>query len=202
MGLTAMMKTNGQRFTKFLATAFAIVLVAGCAQSPQRINVQPVLTVSGEALGGGRPIIVSSSDQRQNKVLGSLGGVYGATATITIGNDLEQALTRAANGLLASQGYVVNSPDPSAAQLNIVVETISYQPIEQPVGKAVKLTAVLRADVSKQGETFSGRYQSETERRSVASPDQEDTEQYINELLSDTLVRMFADNKLREFLLK
>jgi len=185
-----------------LAIVLTIVFAAGCAQSPQRINVQPVLTVSGEALGSGRPIIVSASDQRQNKVLGSLGGVYGATANITIGNDLEQALTRAANGLLASQGYVVNSPDPSAAQLNIVVETISYLPIQQPVGNALKLTAVLRADVTKQGETFSGRYQSESERRSVTKPDAEENEQYINELLSDTLVRMFSDNRLRDFLLK
>jgi uncharacterized lipoprotein len=190
------------KFLQRCAVALSIVFAVGCAQSPQRINVQPVLTVAGEALGSGRPIIVSASDQRQNKVLGSLGGIYGATANITIGNDLEQALTRAANGLLASQGYVVNSPDPSAAQLNIVVETISYQPVEQPVGKGIKLIAVLRADVTKQGETFSGRYQSETERRSVTAPDQEDNEEYINSLLSDTLVRMFSDNRLREFLLK
>jgi uncharacterized lipoprotein len=193
-----MMKNFLQRF----AVALSIVFFVGCAQSPQRINVQPVLTIGGEALGSGRPIIVSASDQRQNKVLGSLGGVYGATANITIGNDIEQALTRAANGLLASQGYVVNSPDPSAPQLNIVVETISYQPIEQPVGNALKLTAVLRADVTKEGETFSGRYQSESDRRSVTRPDARENEKYINELLSDTLERMFSDNRLREFLLK
>lgn len=185
-----------------LAVVLTIVFAAGCAQSPQRINVQPVLSVAGEALGGGHPVIVSATDQRQNKVLGSLGGVYGSTATITIGNDLEQALTRAANGLLASQGYVVNSPDPSAAQLNIVVEAISYEPVQQPVGKAIKLTAVLRAEVTKRGETFTGRYQSESERRSVTAPDPEENEQYINELLSDTLVRMFGDNRLRDFLLK
>lgn len=179
-----------------------IALLAACAQSPQRINVQPTLSISGDAIGNGRAIVVSASDQRPNKVLGSLGGVYSGTATLTIANDLEQALTRAANGLLASQGYVVNSPDPSALQLNIVVESLVYQPIDQPVGSAIKLTAVLRADVSKGGETFSGRYQSEMERRSVARPDPEDNEKYVNDLLSDTLVRMFSDNRLREFLHK
>jgi uncharacterized lipoprotein len=178
------------------------LLVTACAQSPQRLNIQPTLSISGDAVGNGRAIIVSAADQRSNKVLGSLGGVYGSSATITIGNDIEQALTRATNGMLASQGYVVNSPDPNALQLNIVLEGLTYQPLDQAVGNAVKLTAVLRADVTKHGETFSGRYQSDSERRSVGKPDAEDNEQYINELLSDTLTRMFNDNRLRDFLLK
>lgn len=187
-----------QRF----ATILAVILVAGCAQSPQRINVQPVLSISGDVVGGGRPIIVSAADQRKDKVLGSLGGVYGDTANLTIGNDLEQAIARAANGLLASQGYVVNSPDSSAAQLNIIIESIEYEKLEPPVGSAVKLTAVLRAEVTRRGETFTGRYTSELERRSVTTPDAKDNEKYVNDLLSDTLVRMFGDNRLRDFLLK
>lgn len=184
-------------------TAFLLaVLVSACAQSPQRITVQPTLSIKGDAIGNGRAILVSSSDERQNKVLGSLGGVYGNTATVTIGNDIEKALTGAANALLAAQGYVVNSPDPSALQLNIVVESLTYEPQEQPVGFGVKMAAVLRADVTKGGETFSGRYQSQSERRSVTKPDQEDNEIYINELLSETLTRMFSDNRLRDYLLK
>lgn len=188
------------RFAGVLAAMLAISMVAGCAQSPQRINVQPVLAISGDVHGNGRPVIVSATDQRTSKVLGSLGGVYGSTSTITIANSIEDALTRAANGLLASQGYVVNSPDPSAAHLNIVVESIAYEPLEAQVGRAVKMTAVLRAEATRQGETFSGRYQSETERRSVTRPDAEENEKYINDLLSDTLVRMFGDNRLRDFL--
>lgn len=196
------MKSSILRGAGVLSAVLAMFLVAGCAQSPQRIHVQPVLSISGDAHGNGKPVIVSSTDQRPSKVLGSLGGVYGSTSTITIANSLEEALTRAANGLLASQGYVVNSPDSSAAHLNIVVEAITYEPLEQPVGRAIKMTAVLRAEATKQGETFTGRYQSETERRSVTRPDAEENEQYINELLSDTLVRMFGDNRLRDFLLK
>lgn len=182
------------------AVLAAIALLAACAQSPQRINVAPTLTMTGEMTGNGRAIIVSAADQRANKVLGSLGGVYGNTATITIGNNLEQALTQAANGLLAAQGYVVNSPDPSALQLTIVAEKITYEKIEQPVGSAVKLTATLRADVSRQGETFTGRYSTESEHRGALTPTREDNEKYVNALLSDTLKRMFADNRLREFL--
>lgn len=190
------------KFLQYSATLLLTVFVTACAQSPQRINVQPTLSISGDAVGNGRAILVSASDQRQSKVLGSLGGVYGNTATLTIGNNIEQALTGAANALLAAQGYVVNSPDPSALQLNIVVESLTYQPQDKPVGSEVKLAAVLRAEVTKRGENFSGRYQSDSDHISVTAPDQEDNEKYVNELLTDTLVRMFSDNRLREFLLK
>lgn len=186
----------------YCTTLLLATLITACAQSPQRINVQPTLSVTGDAVGSGRAILVSAADERQSKVLGSLGGVYGNSATLTVGNNIEQALTGAANALLAAQGYVVNSPDPSALQLTIVVESLTYQPQEQAVGSDIKLAAVLRADVTKRGETFSGRYQSNAERRSVGKPDQEDNEQYVNELLSDTLTRMFSDNRLRDFLLK
>ena len=184
------------------ALLVAVTLLAACAQSPQRINVAPTLTLAGDMTGNGRAIIVSASDQRPSKVLGSLGGVYGSTATLTIANNLEQALTQTANGLLAAQGYVVNSPDPSARQLIIVVENITYEMLDQSVGSAVKLTATLRADVTKGGETFSGRYSTEGEHRGAMSPNREDNEKYVNELLSDTLKRMFSDNRLREFLIK
>lgn len=185
-----------------VALLAVIALLTACAQSPQRINVAPTLKMNGEMSGNGRAILVTGSDQRQSKVLGSLGGVYGSTATLTIANNLEQALAQAANGLLAAQGYVVNSPDPSAAQLTIVAEKITYEKLDQSVGNAMKFVATLRADVSKGGETFSGRYTSESEQRSVGRPDAEDNEQYVNELLSNTLQRMFADNRLREFLTK
>lgn len=185
-----------------VALVAVAALLTACAQSPQRINVAPTLTMTGEMTGNGSAILVSGADQRASKVLGSLGGAYGNSTTLTIANNLELALTQAANGLLAAQGYVVNSPDPSAVHLTIVAEKITYEKLEIPVGNAAKLVATLRADITKGGETFSGRYTSESERRSVTRPDAKDNERYVNELLSETLKRMFADNRLREFVAK
>ncbi|MET0378482.1 MAG: YajG family lipoprotein [Spongiibacteraceae bacterium] len=177
------------------------VWLAACAYSPQQLNVQPVLTIgSGESFGNGRPIAVSASDQRSNKVLGNLGGVYANSSTITIANDLDSALSRAANGLLATQGFVVNSADPSAVQLNIIVENITYATPAEGMGATVKLHSTLRAEGVKGGETFSGRYESDSERRMVSKPDAKENEKLVSDLLSNTLRRMFEDPRLREFL--
>lgn len=189
---------------KLVQSVFAMgvaVWLAACAYSPQQLNVQPVLTIgSGESFGNGRPIAVSASDQRGNKVLGNLGGVYANSSTITISNDLESALSRAANGLLATQGFVVNSADPSAVQLTIIVENITYTTPDEGVGTTVKLHSALRAEGVKGGETFSGRYESDAERRMVSKPDAKENEKLVSDLLSNTLRRMFEDAQLRAFL--
>jgi uncharacterized lipoprotein len=190
------------KVVKLLVIASVAVLAAACAHSPQQLTVQPLITASGEAFGNGRAILVTASDQRKNRVLGTLGGVYGASATITIANDLESAMVRATNGLLAANGFVVNSPDPGAVQLTVVIEDIRYENNdEQALGKDVKMTAALRAEVLKGGASFSGRYQTNAQYRSVSTPDAKENSRRVNDLLQQTLMRMFEDPQLRAFLL-
>ncbi len=190
------------KVVKLFLIAAVAALAAACAYSPQQLNVQPAITATGEAFGNGRAILVTASDQRQNRVLGVIGGVYGATTTITIVNDLESAMVRATNGLLAANNFVVNSPDPNAVQLTVVIEDIRYEDNSaDKLGRDVKLTAALRAEALKGGANFSGRYQTNASFRSVTTPDTKDNEQRVNDLLQQTLVRMFQDPKLRDFLL-
>ncbi len=190
------------KVVKLLVIAAVTALAAACAHSPQQLNVQPAFTAAGEAFGNGRAILVTASDQRQNRVLGTLGGVYGAATTITIANDLESAMVRATNGLLAANGFVVNSPDSSAVQLTVVIEDIRYENNdEQALGKDVRMTSALRAEVLKGGANFSGRYQTNAQYRSVTTPDAKDNEGRVNDLLQQTLTRMFQDPQLRAFLL-
>lgn len=187
-----------------LLTVTAATLLAACAQSPQQLTVRPVLAISGEAWGNGQHVLVSAKDQRESRVIGTLGGVYGNTTTITVANDVEQAMVRAANGLLGSKGFVVNSSDPNAVRLNVIIDRLSYEDLteDDKVGKAVKMTAALRAEASRGGETFSGRYQTASDYRGVTAPSMKQNEARLNELLETTLLRMFDDNKLRDFLLQ
>lgn len=188
----------------FFAVFSVIGLLGACARSPQQLTVRPVLEISGEAWGNGQPVQVAARDARSSPVLGTLGGIYGDSSVITVGNDLQNALVRAANGLLASKGFVVNSPDPNAVQLNIVIDELTYRDIteDDKVGKAVKMTAALKAEASRGGETFSGRYQTASDFRGVTAPSMQQNEERLNDLLEKTLERMFDDPKLRDFLLQ
>src|SRR5690606_8188457 len=131
-----------RKIARFLSLTAAVLLVAACAYSPQQLHVQPAITVTGEPFGNGQSVLVTASDQRQSRELGKVGGLYGATTSITIANDLEAAMVRATNGLLAAYGFVVNSPDPSATQLTVVIDEIVYQDNSaDKLGKDVHMTA-------------------------------------------------------------
>ena len=179
----------------------AFLLLAGCAYSPQQITINPVVDTSGERYGDGRPVTVTVDDRRENKVLGSRGGLYKDTSIITISNDINAALVKAAQAILATQGFNVNPlPEQQPAQLTIVIEELSYDIPKQGLGNKIELKALLLAEVNYQGERYSGRYETKRQRQDVVAPSSVRNEKMINTLLSDTLARLFADAKLQAFL--
>ena len=180
----------------------ALLLLGGCALSPQQLTIQPMLPLNGDAWGRGVPLTVTGEDRRSDPVLGSRGGVYGETSTLTISNDLGLALARAAKGYLATQGFQINHADSSAARLHIVVDELRYEAPDEKIGRETRIVAVLRAEATRGGDSLTGRYQSRAEYRSVTRPDAADNTRWINQLLAETLQRMFADPELRQFLLR
>jgi uncharacterized lipoprotein len=159
-----------------------------------------VVSADVESYGAGSPVTVSVVDQREDKTIGSRGGVYKNTSTITIQNNLEEAIYRVAQASLAAQGFNVNSAIENAASLKIIVEKINYQTPEDSLAKKVALEVVLRVEAQMGGEKYIGRYKSNSERLTIVTPSMAKNEKMINDLLSKTLVRLFQDQKLKTFL--
>ena len=185
---------------KVIVQALVMLSLAACAYSPQQITINPVINTAAENYGNGRAVNVSVEDGREVKVLGSRGGIYKDTSVITIANSMTDAIASAARAKLAVQGFNTNSGLAEAAQVKIIVDQLSYDVPEQSVGKKVKLSAVLKLDVSAGGQSYQGRYKSDSERQTVVTPRMAQNEEMINTLISDTLARLFSDPKLKAFL--
>lgn len=188
---------------KIVATIFIALVSISCAYSPQQINVNPVINASAENYGRGRPVHVIAEDMRSVKTIGSRGGVYKDTSTITVANDINDAIAGAAKARLAVQGFNTNSIDENTTSLKVILESLSYdipkQTLQSPA-KKVLLEAVLRVEVKSREEIFTGRYKSNSERPTVVTPTMSRNEEMINEVLSNTLNHMFSDPKLKAFL--
>lgn len=192
------MRMSGLRAV--LMATMTLLALAGCALSPQQLTIQPVLPLDTDVWGRPVPLSVTAEDRREEPVLGSRGGVYGETSTLTIRNDLGMAIVRAANGYLATQRFQINATERDATRLRIVVEELSYSTPDSRIGQETRLVAVLRAEAERGDERLAGRYRSEAEYRTITRPNAEHNTRWVNQLLSDTLQRMFADPRLREFL--
>lgn len=182
----------------FLMLAFCLS-VAACAYSPQQITVDPVIAATGERFGNGRVVSVVVEDRRENKVLGTRGGAYPKTSTITIGNSLTDAIARSAEATLAAQGFSVNSSAEPQLEMKILVDELVYDKPEDSLTGEVNLKSVLSVELSAGGETYTGRYQTASQRQLIVAASEKKNTEIINEILSQTLQRLFADPKVKVF---
>lgn len=185
---------------KKIITLLAVCLLTACAHSPQQLVVKPVIDSVGERYGNGRAVVVSVEDARPSKAIGSRGGAYEASSLITIKNNLNDAIARAVEAKLATQGFSINSGATDAATLKIVVDTLNYVIPKDSVAKKVQLEAILLAELKAGNETYSSRYKTSSEKQTLVTPTMSANEAMINQLLSSTLARIFDDPKVQAFL--
>lgn len=184
---------------KNVLISIAVIILSACAYSPQQITVSPRIDIEGESYGNGRAISVSAEDGREQKILGSRGGIYKDSSIITIANDMPVAVVKAAQAKLATQGFNVNSTENNAS-LNIVVEELTYDIPDNSVVKNIGLKCAMRVEATSGGESYIGRYRTTSTEQAMMTPNMEDNQKMINKLLSDTLMRAFTDPKLKAFL--
>ena len=176
------------------------LFIVACAHSPQQVTISPVLSMEGEPYGNNRPVIVSVDDRRESKTIGSRGGMYSETSVITIKNDLSQAVLAAAKGRLAVQGFDVNSTNAEATNMVVVIDDISFEPLNSAIGNVIEVQVVFLAELQSRDEKFTSSYTSKSNRKTVMAPNEEDNSELLTGLVSKTMDRMFADPKLQAFL--
>ena len=179
--------------TLLAATAF---ILSGCAQSPQQVRLSPKVDVSNY-LNNQPAVHLSVVDKRPSKILGTRGGVYRNSNHLTLARDLESSLKPIASAALNEMGIVVDQSHPMPTQLKLVVEKLSYQVKDnQTLPIEIKLEAQIAAVADKNGQRQATRYQSGQVHKFFKAPSEEQNEQIINEIVSETLTRLFNDPKL------
>ena len=185
---------------RLLSAGLVLLLLAACAYSPQQLQVSPSISAEQQRYGKGQSIEVTVEDRRESKVLGSRGGVYPKTSLITLADNFTEVLVNAGKATLAAQGFNVNPQQVGDAQFKIVVDALDYQMPERRLGSEVHLVAVLRAEITSGGESYSARYQTRSEQLMAWTANTARNEAMVNALVSNTLERLFGDEKLRAFL--
>ena len=102
-----------------------ISLLSSCALAPQQIehNLQLAATIPSQSAF----VNVRVLDQRLNSVIGSRGGIYADTATITSKSNLSQQIQASVYQMLSQQGY---QQAPRATLLTFIINKLQYQTIK------------------------------------------------------------------------
>ncbi|MFP8967854.1 YajG family lipoprotein [Pokkaliibacter sp. CJK22405] len=179
------------------AAAFIAGLVlAGCALSPQAVNVNPQITPGSYAATGKR-ISVTVSDQRASKVLGTRGGIYAQTSNVTLSSQAPQRLKGSMAGALTQMGFQITTSENADVQMNVILDKLTYQPSVRSLIQVVDLSDAIRIVVSSpNGSSYTGSFKTEKHHEFSHVPSEETNSKIINELLAETLSHALQDPKL------
>lgn len=171
--------------------------LAGCAVSPQKLSLQPVLSADLQAVGQGQPVSVKVVDARASESLGSLGGLYAQSSTVTVEREqLVSSLRAQVETAVRLLGFTPTSNGFNAPELVVTVESLEYRLPEGGYATSADIAARLRADARNASRNYSGRYASTLTQRFAMTPNQQTNEQLVSGVVSDALGRAFRDAEI------
>lgn len=173
--------------------------LAACAHSPLQIQLRPQVEVAPDGIGAGRSLSVRGVNQLPERGLGSLGGVYASKDQVRLGSGVEAALADTLKQGFSNWSF---QPVNGAADVQVVANLtgLSYDSPNTLVTSKVDSSAEVQLAVTIGGATYYGNYRSAGKDRNLIKPSREEVETRVNDLLSATLQRAFADEKLKNFL--
>lgn len=183
-----------------LATMLAAWLLSGCALSPQTVPLQPALAIDKTNVGQGRTVALEAVDHRTDRTLGTRGGVYRDSATISTGDDVAAALRRSMADALGAQGFrVVEAGSPADFGMTVGLDELSYRAYGDPVVRTVEIAAKVSNAITRGDQRYAASAGVSDTRNVLRAPAPEDNEAYINDTLAKALEKLLSDPRFLEF---
>lgn len=185
-----MLKRSGMLLLALMAAA-----LVGCAHSPQQLTVQPQINKPLSQVAQQQPVSVRVQDTRQNKVLGTRGGIYPNSSNITISDSALPAIRQQVEQALRQLGFnVVPEGTPNANSLTLNLADLRYQsPKESVYVTQADISATFVAEASNMNRNYQGRFSSSLQQRFGYAPNQETNTKLVTDVMSDALTRVFQD---------
>jgi uncharacterized lipoprotein len=169
--------------------------LAGCGLSPQQLNPTPAFKGAIVAVGQGQPVQVRVVDGRPSPVLGTRGGMYPETSTISVASaSILPKLQAQVEAAVRLMGFTPAQGAMNAPQLTVTLSQLTYQsPKDEAYVTEADISTVLAVDVQNGNRRYNGRYSAALNQRSGMAPNEETNNELVSEVLSDALTKLVRD---------
>ena len=177
--------------------------LAGCGLSPQQLNPEPKFEGAIVAVGQGQPVQVRVVDGRPSPVLGTRGGMYPETSTISVaGATVLPKLQSQVEAAVRLMGFTPTAGAMNAPQLTVTLSQLTYQsPKDEAYVTEANISTVLSVDAQNGNRRYNGRYSASMNQRSGMAPNEETNTELVSEVLSDALSKLVRDQAIGNALL-
>ncbi|PTY04593.1 hypothetical protein DB347_17920 [Opitutaceae bacterium EW11] len=181
------------RTCPFFLAACALVLLSGCAWTPQRATLRPVAEVAPSNIGHGINVSVTVRDERATESLGARRFKF--EAGIVAEQDIALMLRKVLEEGLAKQSYRVSPA--AAARLSVSLKLLDTH--SDPLGRwCVSATVVARAEYRK--EHYEHEYTSVQRSVRLFVPTAGDNEEALSKHLSAVITAVLNDPEVARIL--
>lgn len=190
---------------RYLLVSVALVmagLLAGCGLSPQYLKPEPRFTGQLATVGQGQQVTVQVSDARPSEVIGTRGGLYADSSAIRVSKAVFLPRLQAeADAAVRMMGFTPMPQGADNAQLNLQLVKLSYRASEKnPLSKEAQLEAVYSLEVKNGSRRYNGRYAATLTQGYVKAPNEQVNNQWVSQVLSEGLQRVFNDPAIGQLL--
>ncbi|HYA20191.1 MAG TPA: YajG family lipoprotein [Burkholderiales bacterium] len=188
---------------KPLTLVSLLLLLGGCATTPQTVYLYPDVAVTGSDVGKGKTVALTVTDARANKVLGYRTTRLDKDSVIVTDSDIAKVAQERIYEGLKKYGFNVNVGSGDApVLLKVEVQALEYS---APTGSwtgGIRTSAKLKAYVKNGLTTYENSYEVTNNETVVIPPSQGKNEELINKTLADVLQNLLKDQKLIALLAK
>lgn len=183
--------------------AGVLIILAGCAQSPHYLQVDPEIGQNLPRTGSGQSVTVNVVDGRDSDVMGTRSGAAMSSAIITVeAHNLIPKLQKQAEEALTQMGFnPTTQPAEGQPSMTLTLTQLNYaQDDAYPLIDKALLLARFSAEVVNDRKTYTGIYTAKREQTYAMKPRRETNARMVTELLSSALDRTFSDPKVGNLL--
>ena len=183
-----------------LCAALLVLATSACARSPQVVVLSPTLSGPPGKIAAPTTVELGVRDDRSTRVIGSRGGLYAETSTITTEDDIAPGLRKLLAEKLEQQGYTVVPPGSGGeVTLDVALQKLTYE-TGGSVLTEIKVSSSIGVTVRKGADTLTSRFETNHREEFATAPDDAENAELINMVLGRTLDEMLTDQELRAFI--
>lgn len=177
-------------------------ILAGCGLSPQHLKPEPRFTGQMAAVGQGQQVTVQVSDARASAILGTRGGLYADSSAISVsGPDVLPRLQAESDAAVRMLGFTPVAQGSDNPQLTLKLTELSYKAVEKnAVAKEANLHAVYVLEVKNGSRRYNSRYAATLTQGYAKAPNEQTNSQWVSQVLSEGLQRVFKDPAIGQLL--
>jgi uncharacterized lipoprotein len=185
---------------KYILALSLALLLAGCAKSPQQVTFDAQVSEGSVWVGKGKRAELQVVDARSSTNIGSRGGIYQSTSTLSLDNRATEDMSIYLQTRLLTAGFKLSNTEPfSKWTVKLTDLTYDYKKVKG-MRDQVEITSGISVEIVSGLSTYTNEYSASSVNELVTLASDAQNQEWINTTLNAALDQLFADAGINDFL--